>query len=548
MWAEELAAAPAQPEKTPEKTTEKTSSAAPRLTEFESIVSFQNSDPTGNVSKYYQYNVKPDGLFSDLIRLRLFNPSGFRYGSLVWTGLGEARQTGALRLDGVRSSLTYDYDTAEFFVDPSFEPRSPSKRTTQTLRLNLTPSKSIPDLGFVLQRQRVDAPGISRLAVGGVPGALNYRIQSYAPELRLPLGKGVMLLQYRHETFSDYTAFLPRAKSDVWQLRYDADLGTRTTAFAAWSRTSTRQDGLSGDATNKRIRAGVTSTLSRSLTFAARFDSTDISLPNTLNAFVTNNDLFSLRLRYRPQSKLLLEGGYERVGIDRMNNEQTGVDSPRWSGGWLSLRATPCDNVSIFARHRFRSLSGAPPATISELPSTASLFFTRDDRTDLRLNVILPGDALFFVNYGRNDRDNKARQVGVELDTVDIGFVKPLSKRLLLNFNWNRQDWTGTSVAPIWNPLGQIGAEARPLLSDGTFVNLGLAYAGKNTVTADLYRFTSSGGKSVRGRGMTLSYERRLSHGLGARLVFGWDDYDDDVLTFFNHSDQFVRVELMRRF
>jgi hypothetical protein len=47
---------------------------------------------------------------------------------------------------------------------------------------------------------------------------------------------------------------------------------------------------------------------------------------------------------------------------------------------------------------------------------------------------------------------------------------------------------------------------------------------------------------------MTLAYERRLNNGLGARLVFGWDDYDDDVLTFFNNSDKFVRIELMRRF
>lgn len=462
-WVEELGAdAPSA------KETEKTPSAAPRLTEFESVVSFQNSDPTGNASKYYRYNVKPDGLFSGALRLRLFNTDGFRYGSVSWTGLGEARQTGALRLDGVRSALAYDYDTAEFYVDPSFEPRSPSERTTQTLRLNLTPSRRIPDVGFVVQRQRVEAPGISRLAVGGVPGALNYRNKSYGPELRLPLGSGNLLLQYRRETFSDFTAFLPHAKSDVWQLRYDTDLGERTMGTLAYARGSIRQDGLPGDATNKRLRVGVTSALTRYLTASLQFDSTDISLPNTLNAFVTNNDLFSLRLRYRPQSKWLLEGGYERVGIDRMNNLQTSVDSPRWSGAWLSLRATPAENVTMFARHRFCSLSRAPaaiivpPTGVVGTPSTASLFFDRDDRTDLRVSVTLPGDALFFVNYGRNDRDNKARQVGIQLDNLDIGFVKPLSKRLLLNFNWNRQDWTGTSIAPIWDPLGQIGAAARP--------------------------------------------------------------------------------------
>ena len=120
-------------------------------------------------------------------------------------------------------------------------------------------------------------------------------------------------------------------------------------------------------------------------------------------------------------------------------------------------------------------------------------------------------------------------------------------KLLSLNADWSRHDWSGRG-SPVTRDPFRLNF-GRPLTSDGSSVNLGLAYlAGPDRVTMNLYRFTASGGESVRSRGILLGYEPHWTGWFAPRLQIGWDDYDDRVLSGFDYSDGFVRVDLARRF
>jgi predicted CXXCH cytochrome family protein len=515
--------------------------------EFESVSTLQNLGAEGNLSKYDQYNVKPDGLFSDLWRVKVFDVTGLGIARAQWTGADEPRQTSSVRVDLPRAGLLrFDYDRALFFAEPSLNPVAASERKNQSLLLRFSSPKEPAKVGFILQSQRVTAPGINRLTVGVTPGMLDYHTSSGGAELIAPLGTGNLYLQFLSESFDDRTQYLPRAHSAIWQMRYHNDITARTSAFASLSSISTRQSGLSGNARNIRTQAGITTNLRRNLTASVRLDATDVDLPNTLNAFVQDNDSMTVRLRYRPKSRLTLEGGYERVNLQRVNNLHTLIENPRWDGGWLSVRATPHDNVSLFARRRIRRLTQSPSAAIPGLASDLPLFADEDDRTDARIAITLPRNALFYLNYGNSERDNAQRQIGSRLKTLDVGVALPLNKHLSLNADWSRQDWTGWGEPLTTDPLNlNLG---RRLSSDGKYVNLGLAYVSKDTLTANLYRFTSSGGESVEGRGVMLGYERRLTDLISARLVLGWDDYNDNLLPGFNNSDKFIRLDLIRRF
>jgi hypothetical protein len=207
----------------------------------------------------------------------------------------------------------------------------------------------------------------------------------------------------------------------------------------------------------------------------------------------------------------------------------------------------PHRNVTLLLRHRQRRLDDIPLSDIAALPTTMPLFFDEDDRTDAQLTILLPRDALLYANYGRAKRDNDARRVGFRLNTLNLGLAMPLSQHLSFNVDWNRQNWTGRGDALNNDPL--LLNFGRPPTSDGDHVNVGWVYVtGKNTVTANLYRFTSSGGESVRGRGGAIGYERFLNDRLSGRVQLVWDDYDDRVLPGFNNSDSFVRIDLIRRF
>ena len=515
--------------------------------EFETVSSFQSLGAEGNLSKYDQYNVKPDGLFSDLWRFKAYDTTGLTLARAQWTGADEPRQTVGLRVDLPALGLfRYDYDRALFFAEPSLNAVMASERKNQNLRLQFMSPKEPARLGVILQSQRVTAPGLNRLTTVGATGGLDYHTDKGGVELMTPLGSGNFYLQFFNETFDDRTNYLPHAHSVVWQMRYHSDVSARMSTFASLSSVSTRQSGLASNSKNIRTQAGVTAQLRPNLTASLRLDFNDLSLPNTLNAFVQDNDAVTARVRYRPRSRLTLEGGYEWVNVRRVNNLHTFLDNPRWNGGWLSLRATPHDHVSLFARHRVRRLSKAPPAEIAGLTEDAPLFFDEDDRTDVRVTVTLPRNALLYVNYGDTKRHNEFRESGFRFKTFDLGVAAPLSQRLSFNADWSRQDWSGSGVALTTDPLNlNFG---RPLASDGDYFNLGLAYAGKNTVTANLYRFTSSGGESVRGQGVMLGYERRLTDLISARLLLGWDDYNDNFLPGFDNSDKFIRLDFIRRF
>jgi DmsE family decaheme c-type cytochrome len=542
--------AQATPEKPPEPVAEEEKKPADRRFDVETISSFQNLGVDGNRSKYHQYNVKPDGLFSEMLRLHLFDGTGFGFGKLLWTGVDEPGQTVALRLDSLArapSLLRYDYSRASFFIEPSLDPRTVSERKEHHALLRVLSPNNAPSLDFVFNRQQVDAPGLSRLTTGGVPGSLNYRTTAFGPTLRAPLAGGDLSLQYLRDTFTDDSGFLPRASTHSWQLSYDRAVGAKTTAFASLSDVRTRQSGLPGPAKNRQVRVGAVSSLLRNVTVSALLNVEDVDLPHTLNAFIVDNDSFTLRVRYHPEARLTFEGGYERVNLRRLNNPQNFVDTPEWDGGWFSVRAMPHRNVTLLLRHRQRRLDDIPLSDIAALPTTMPLFFDEDDRTDAQLTILLPRDALLYANYGRAKRDNDARRVGFRLNTLNLGLAMPLSQHLSFNVDWNRQNWTGRGDALNNDPL--LLNFGRPPTSDGDHVNVGWVYVtGKNTVTANLYRFTSSGGESVRGRGGAIGYERFLNDRLSGRVQLVWDDYDDRVLPGFNNSDSFVRIDLIRRF
>jgi predicted CXXCH cytochrome family protein len=252
---------------------------------------YQNLNVSGNPSKAFQYTVPPDGLFLPALRFDYWDPRSAPVGSGQWTQIDEARQTAALRLGnlgptGAGPALRYGYDRAAFFIEPSPDPRDSSDRKTQALLLRWLPTRRGPEARFVATGQRVEAPGVSRLATDGTPGALDYSAETYVPQVLLPLGGGNLRLQYAREEFSDRTHFLPGARSDGGFARYDRFVGTSSSLFAAFGHSSLEQGGLPGHATYQQFRVGGATVLAPRLTAMAHLTLDDISQPNTLNAYV----------------------------------------------------------------------------------------------------------------------------------------------------------------------------------------------------------------------------------------------------------------------
>jgi predicted CXXCH cytochrome family protein len=530
----------------------KASAAAASLRDLEVIGSYQNLGVDGNRSKFYQYTVPPSGLFLQRLRLGFRDRQGQPTGFGEWTGLDEPRQTAALRLGrldplGRGSALRYSYDRAAFFIEPSLEPVVSSDRRTQALRYRWVPTHSALELRLRGDTQRVEAPGVSRLAVDRVPGSINYAVERFGPELRLPAGSGNLGIQFSRENFEDRTGAQPDAHVNLWRASYDGMVGLDTSVFASFTNASLRQDGLPGDTENRLARIGISHSIFRNLTASAQLDIQNIRKPNTFNAFVRDRDLFVTRLRYRPWTRWMVEGGYERTGLRRVNNPQTLIETPRWDGGWLALRVLPTDNITFSARHTIRRLSHAPPAVITELPSTLPLYYDKDDRTDAQLSIGLPANVLLYFNYGRDRRQNNDRQVGFLFDTWDAGVTLPLSGRLSFNADWSRQNWEGRGEPLTEDPLRLNFGQ--PMTSDGTAFNFGFAYlSGRDTLTLNLYRFTASGGEALRSQGIALGFEPRWVGWLSPRFQVGWDDYNDHVFSGFNNSDAFFRIDLGRRF
>jgi hypothetical protein len=543
---------------TPETAPAPPGAASPRAqsrhptAELEVVGSYQHRNPSGNRSKLWQYTVPPQGVFFDALRLGLKDSQGAPLGTGEWTGIDEPRQTAALQFDhrgptGRGSTFRYEYDRAAFFIEPGLEAVDSSDEKKHELVWRWQPRPMGLELHVNGETRRLDAPGVSRLATATGPGALRYSVERFGPGVRLPLGGGGLGATYLRENFEDRTGFLPKAHTNAWIVDYNGFVTPKTTAFASFDFVSIRQDGLPGDAENRRTRLGVVSALLPQLTASAELNIEDFRKPNTFNAFVRDRDLFVTRLRYRPQPGLTLEGGYERTGLRRVNNAQTFIDTPRWDGGWLSLRAMPSDRITLFARHRLRRLSHAPPALIPELPSTLPLYYDDVDRTDAQLTFSLPRDALLTLGYWRDRRDNEARDVGFDSDMFSAALSMPLNRTLTFNADWSRQNWDGQGDALNNDPLGlNFG---RPLTSDGEAFSLGLAYLpGRETWTLSLYRFRASGGEAVRSHGIALGYEPRWIGWGAPRLQIGWDDYDDQILSGFDYSDAFFRIDLARRF
>jgi predicted CXXCH cytochrome family protein len=543
---------PAPTEPAPATAEDEAARTGPKPLWVEVVGSYQGLHVHGNESKSEQYTVRPSGLFFDALRLQFRDPKRGAFGSGQWTGIDEPRQMAALRLDdldstGAGPSLLYGFDRAAFFIEPSPDPRNASDRETHALLLRWRRSARAPDLRFVAEKQRVDAPGVARLGSALAPGALNYDVETYAPQALFPLLGGDLRLQYTREEFDDRTRFLPSARANGWHARYDRLVGANTFVFASYGRATLEQAGLSGDAINQQTRLGAETTLLPRLTLSARLTLDDIRQPNTQNAFVQDRDLFVARLRYRPLGWLSLEGAYEREELDRLNNVQTFVHTPSWEGGWLALRAAPHEKIRLSARHRSRRLNDPPPAEIIALPSTSPLFYDEDDRTDARLTITLPRDALLYINYGQDRRQNDARDVGYRFDLWNAGVSWPVSPVLTLNADWSRQEWSGRGTALTTDPLGlNLG---RSLTSDGDAVNLGLAYlVGRDRVALTAYQFRASGGESVRARGFLIGVEPQLDGWITPRFQLGWDQYDDRLLPGLDYSDFVFRVDLARRF
>jgi hypothetical protein len=513
---------------------------------------YQSLDVQGNRSKAFQYTVPPSAFFADRLGLTLRELGGLRYGVAEWTGVDEPRQTAGVRLQslgptGTGAALRYGYDRAAFFIEPSLNPRRASDREEHALIARWVPTGRGLEVRLLGESQRVDAPGLQRLSpLTGLAG-LDYSVERYGPELRYPFGDGSIRLRYTREEFDDRTRFLPDAGTNLWQVSLDRFLGLETSVFASFARAEIRQDGLPGHARDERARLGVATTLLPGLHASAQYILDNFRQPNTLNAFVRDRDTFVTRLRYRPRGWLLVDGGYERTGLRRLNSPQTFIHTPRWDGGWLAVRAFPRDDITVSVRHRIRRLDDAPPAAISALPSRLPLFYDDEDQTDAQLTVALPRDIQFYANYGRNRRHNDPREVGFRYNTLNTGVSVPFSEGLSMNLDWTRQDWSGRGDPLTSDPLRlNFG---RPLTSDGNSISLGLAYLlNQDTLTMNLYRFTASGGESTRSQGILLGYEPRSSGWLAPRFEIGWDDYEDRVFPGLDYQGAVFRINMARRF
>jgi hypothetical protein len=517
------------------------------------VAGYQNNDISGNWNKANQYVVKPNGAFIDLLGLSFDDDATYGYGKLLWAGFDEAHQKIGFDWESpitakTRKFLKYQYDRADFFLEPSQDPVNPSDRRDQSLRYIIAPDdKRLPEITLNASQEKVYAPGIMRYAVGATPGTLSYYTQTVSPQVSMPFAGGDVTLTYSRNEFGDHTNAQPHAGTNLFQIGYDGEIGTKTQLFGSLSDVSISQSHLDGIARRRTARLGLVSQPLDNLTASLQLSAEGDDQPNTLNAYVRTNNTLIARLRYRPERMLVFEGAYERQNLRRLNNPQNYIDAPSWDGGWLSVRLNPGDRVSIFVRQRLRRLHDAPQAAIPNLENLDSLLYNKEDDTDAYLTVVLPANALFYANYNRNKRDNTARDVGSKFSQASAGVTVPLSSLLTLNADWTHQNWDGVGSVLTVDPLRL--NYGLPFVSDGDYWNLGFSYLpGKDTLTGNVYRFTSSGGESVRGTGFTLNYERPMKAGVTSRLQIGKDKYNDHVLPGFNYSDSFIRIDLGRRF
>lgn len=515
--------------------------------------SYQSVDVDGNLSKAFQYQSPPDGLYLSEFHLSGGAASGLEIFGLSVLGYDEDPQRVNLKLCLTEPAATirYRFDRSRFFVEPTVADTTSSMRAERFFRTELIWPKSPVFVVFSDRRQQVREPGIERY---GPAGEIDYDLHDQYLSATFPQPvdmDGTLRVAASRSNYQDFTTMNPDSVQDRLEVTYDLPLGSRFHGNTSVSRTFTDQAGPGNHSRIEVVRSDGFYVLRPDLTLHGTFESRDVRQPNTLSAYPRESVRGSLALDFYYTDALSFRGGYELRNVQRINQPQTFVDTPDLSQVWVEGRLDLKEQRKLSARYVRKRSNDLPPSDLTR-GGTASMYYNKEDKWDLKLTTPLTRivrGGFGYATYQDWLRENDDRGIEYAIQTFSTGAVASPSRGLSCNVDFSRQQYSGVTGVLSGTFVDENGLE-RVMLSDGLSTTIGAAYQldKLTSVSANFSRFTSSGGLGTKDQWFSVRVNRTVSKDFEFGIELATEDYDDDVTGGLNFTDKRIGVDVTARF
>jgi hypothetical protein len=489
-------------------------------------------DLEGSRPYFFRYNHAPKGLYAALVRAIRRDAEGYPLDEIWWMNPGETDSQGYIDLHMRRIPTYFRFRqlTSEFYGDPRKLNFALSRRSQSDFRLHLQKTESLPILDFWVRDQDLSNPSIGRfLPFRGV----DYNATELGMRASLPLLGGRLTFEPRHVEVDDQSGLLPDRDTTWLSAELAHPVTNRADLSAAVDHAFTKSAGMD-TASWTILRAQANVRPFSLLSVNGFYRQQRVHLPDTVTDYADRRDLAGVDFGANPLRGLSLYGGLFHEGMRRRDRDSGRVEEPSWTGNWLQLRATPSDRWLFSARFRSRSLNDAPNTGIPVLADTRTLYYTREQNADARLDVFLTNRLSAYLMYGWNRRDNGQRATRLSLQSGTLGLSAQLHRRLSATVEVSQQRWRGNIEPFLAGPglipgLPPAGPSPSLFFSDGRVLSGDFTYEldGRSSLGLSLNRLTSTGGQSARDTMAVLEYRRDAGKNLFFSIGYQYERFRD---------------------
>jgi len=484
----------------------------PALAQGTVALGFQEVGVEGSFPRFGQYLLPPEGLFLEKLLLTSQDQTGHTLFQAQLYDLGEDYQRGAVSITPAAQSysLSYRFDRARFFPEPTFQPRPRVGRRLENLfRFHtFTTRTQFNELRF--QHLRVTEPGLKR------EGRLAYLADHADLRSIWPVGPGQIDLRYAELTFMDHTGRQPTTVSRTYAAEYTRDLGPQASVAASYAHTHLGQAQVP-DSTVQWWRVAGAYTPNPRWEAQARYERRTLDLGVVQNAYTRLNATGTLKVTYRPQPDLAVRVAYERRDMERFNSARTRIDAPQWRILRLTANWKGPRQLGVDTHYEWRDLQDNPNRGQALSGDLRPLTPDTERRFEIKANLPFAGRGFAYALFRDRRRENEARNLSYTLRTSGIGGFYQATPQWSLEATWSQDDWRSRA------------AVLQGVLSDAQVLTLSSSYtvSSQAWISASYSRYRGDEASEVNDDQWAFSAAYNCPRGGRATLTYQNGDYEN---------------------
>jgi hypothetical protein len=495
------------------------------------VPSYQNLGVDGSQESFYRYNRPPSGFFPGLIQVTHRAPAGYPLQELWWRNLGLSDQKGYLdvHMQHMPSFLRFWRNTADFYGDPLLPGFAFSNRQDNILLLRLRRLNPGRAVDLFLWDQYANIPALSSLQ----PFTnVHYHAAEYGLRSMLSLGGGQLYSRPRRLNYDDHTGLLPSSDTNWLASEYTHPIGSQASVSAAYERITTDVNGQGGTALWNVFRLQGAVQPASHLFLDAYFRQRGINQPFTVTPVENRDSLEGINLSAYPVPHTSVRAGMFRQDLQLLDPTLGTTTHPSWTGGSIQLRAAKPGIANLTVQYRDKGMNNPPGTTISALPNPETLFYTRDQAADARLDGFVGQRVNAYFLYGWRRRKNEERESRLSMKSATLGATAQATTRISVTAEFTQQRWSGDTAPFLAGEVTPPGGLSPALFySNAHIFTGGLTYQIDNRSSANLnYNMANStGGQSAREYLAILEYRRDVSRTFFYSVGYQYENFHDNT-------------------